>query len=232
MNMLNNLVKTKDEIVLMRKAAGIIDDVFDVVLTEIKEGVTEIEIAESIRSRVLALGAEGISFDTIVAFGDGGAEPHHVPTEKCLEKGMLITIDMGAVCGGYCSDFTRTVAFGQPSDQQKLIYDIVREAYKKAFAAAVPDAHCKSVDGIARDHIAECGYGEFYVHGTGHGVGIQIHEPPLLNSKSDEILLEGEVVTIEPGIYLPRQMGVRIEDMVLVGEGKPFSRHGTHLIII
>ena len=177
-----------------------------------REGVTERELADLILRETLRLGAEGVSFDTIVAFGESGAEPHHVPTDKRLERGMLVTVDMGAVVGGYCSDFTRTFAAGM--------------------ARVAPGVACRAADAAARDIIAAAGYAEQYIHGTGHGVGREIHEPPTLNPKSEETLLAGQVVTVEPGIYMPGRMGVRIEDMVLVGEGRPFSRHNTELLTL
>ena len=199
--MQNDRVKSAQELALMRRAAAVTDDVYDCLLASVREGVTERELADLILRETLRLGAEGVSFDTIVAFGESGAEPHHVPTDKRLERGMLVTVDMGAVVGGYCSDFTRTFAFGDIDEEQRRI-------------------------------IAAAGYAEQYIHGTGHGVGREIHEPPTLNPKSEETLLAGQVVTVEPGIYIPGRMGVRIEDMVLVGEGRPFSRHNTELLTL
>lgn len=230
--MQNNHVKNADELALMRRAAEITDDVYDYVLSIVREGVTEREIADAIYQKTIELGASGVSFDTIVAFGASGAEPHHVPTEKKLQKGVFVTVDMGAVVGGYCSDFTRTFAFGDIDEESKHVYDVVLEAQKRGMAAVADGVPCKVADAAARDYIAECGYGEFYIHGTGHGVGTEIHESPTLNGKSEEILVAGQVVTVEPGIYLPARMGVRIEDMVLVGEGRPFSRHTTELIVL
>lgn len=230
--MQNNFVKSEEETALMRRAADIIDDVFDYVLGELREGVTEKQIADAIFAKAVELGASGVSFDTIVAFGAGGAEPHHVPTDTPLEKGMFVTIDMGAVVGGYCSDFTRTVAFGEVGEEMRHVYDVVYKAQKDALKAVADGVACKAVDAVARDYIAECGFGEYYVHGTGHGVGTLIHESPTLNARSDEILMRGQVVTVEPGIYLPSKGGVRIEDMIEVGQDKPFSRHSTELKVL
>ena len=145
---------------------------------------------------------------------------------------MFVTIDMGAVVGGYCSDFTRTVAFGEVGEEMRHVYDVVYKAQKDALKAVSDGVACKAVDAVARDYIAECGFGEYYVHGTGHGVGTLIHESPTLNSRSEEILMRGQVVTVEPGIYLPSKGGVRIEDMIEVGQDKPFSRHSTELIVL
>ncbi|MCQ2602975.1 MAG: aminopeptidase P family protein [Clostridia bacterium] len=230
--MQNNTVKNDTEIANIKKAAEIIDDVFDDFLNWLSVGVTELELADKIEKKVLALGGSGLSFDTIVAFGENGCEPHHVPTDKRLEKGMFVTVDMGAVCNGYCSDFTRTVAFGDMTEKQIEIYNIVLKAYELAFDKVAAGVACKAVDSAARDYITACGYGDKYIHGTGHGVGKLIHEAPTLNTKSEEILKSGEVVTVEPGIYLPNDLGVRIENMVIVGNNKPFSRHTTQLITI
>lgn len=230
--MQNNHVKDADELALMRRAAEITDDVYDFVLSLVREGITERGLADAILQKTVALGASGVSFDTIVAFGESGAEPHHVPTDKQLGKGMLVTVDMGAVVDGYCSDFTRTFAFGDVDEEQRHVYSVVLEAQKRALAAVADGVPCKDADAAARGYIAECGYGEYYIHGTGHGVGTEIHEPPTLNARSEEVLAAGQVVTVEPGIYIPARFGVRIEDMVLVGEGRPFSRHTTELIVL
>lgn len=230
--MQNDRVKSAQELALMRRAAAVTDDVYDCLLASVREGVTERELADLILRETLRLGAEGVSFDTIVAFGESGAEPHHVPTDKRLEHGMLVTVDMGAVVGGYCSDFTRTFAFGDIDEEQRRVYDIVHEAQEAGMARVAPGVSCRAADAAARDIIAAAGYAEQYIHGTGHGVGREIHEPPTLNPKSEETLLAGQVVTVEPGIYIPGRMGVRIEDMVLVGEGRPFSRHNTELLTL
>ena len=230
--MQNDRVKSAQELALMRRAAAVTDDVYDRLLASVREGVTERELADLILRETLRLGAEGVSFDTIVAFGESGAEPHHVPTDKRLERGMLVTVDMGAVVGGYCSDFTRTFAFGDIDEEQRRVYDIVYEAQEAGMARVAPGVGCRAADAAARDIIAAAGYGEQYIHGTGHGVGREIHEPPTLNPKSEETLLAGQVVTVEPGIYIPGRMGVRIEDMVLVGEGRPLSRHNTELLTL
>ena len=230
--MQNDHIKSAEEIALMRRAAAITDDVYEYILGIVSEGVTETALADAIYRKTVELGASGVSFDTIVAFGESGAEPHHVPTDKRLQEGMFVTIDMGAVVEGLCSDFTRTFAFGDIDEEQRRVYDTVYEAQKLALSAVADGTACRAADAAARDHIARCGYGGFYIHGTGHGVGTEIHEPPTLSAKSGETLAAGQVVTVEPGIYLPRRMGVRIEDMVLVGEGRPFSRHTTELITL
>ena len=228
----NTTVKTQDEIAKIVKAAEIIDDVFDYILGELKEGVTELEISDKIKAKVLELGGSDVSFPTIVAFGAGGCEPHHEPTDKKLEKGEFVTIDMGAIYEGYCSDFTRTVAFGEISDEQRKVYEIVLKAYKLGIDGVVEGAGCKAVDALTRDYISLCGYGDNYIHGTGHGVGTEIHENPYVNTRSDETLKNNEVITIEPGIYIKDQLGVRIENMIIVGTKGPVSRQTVELITI
>lgn len=228
----SNIVKTSEELAKIRKAADIIDDVFDYVLGELTEGVTEIEISNKIHDKIVALGGRGESFETIVAFGKGGAEPHHVPTDKKLEKGEFITIDMGAIYDGYCSDFTRTMAYGEVTDEMKKVYEIVLQAYRLAMAGVKEGAGCKAVDSLAREYIKLCGYGDNYIHGTGHGVGTEIHEAPFVNTRSEEVLQNDSVITIEPGIYIPDGFGIRIEDMIVVGESGPVSRQPVELITI
>lgn len=230
--MQNSFVRNKSELKALIKAAQIIDETYDLVLKSVRAGVSEIEISDLIEKSVLSLGGSGVSFETIVAFGESGAEPHHVPTDKKLEDGMLVTVDMGAVYEGMCSDFTRTFAFGTPSEKQLEIYRCVYRAQKLALSAVAAGESCKLIDAVARDYISAAGYGEFYIHGTGHGVGKLIHEPPTLNAKSEELLENDMVVTIEPGIYLPSEMGVRIEDMIVVGTDKPVSGHSTELIVL
>ena len=225
-------VKTQDEIAKIIKAAEIIDDVFDYILGELKEGVTELEISDKIKAKVIELGGSDVSFPTIVAFGAGGCEPHHEPTDKKLEKGEFVTIDMGAIYEGYCSDFTRTIAFGEISDEQRKVYEIVLKAYKLGMDGVVEGAGCKAVDALTRDYISLCGYGDNYIHGTGHGVGTEIHENPYVNTRSDETLKNNEVITIEPGIYIQDKLGVRIENMIIVGTKGPVSRQTVELITI
>lgn len=228
----SEIIKTELELRAMMRAAQIIDDTYDAVLGTIKEGDTEKEIADFIENFVLMQGASGLSFDTIVAFGAGGAEPHHVPTDCKLEKGMLVTIDMGAVHNGYCSDFTRTFAFGQISDKQREVYDIVYKSQKLGVAATKVGALCGDVDKACRDYIAEHGYGDKFIHTTGHGVGKVVHEAPRVAKGSEETLEKGMVITVEPGIYIAGEMGVRIEDMLFVGKEGVVSRHPTELIVI
>lgn len=228
----NEIVKTAAQLKAIERAAQIIDDTYEAVLASVKEGDTEKDIADFIQEFVLMQGASGLSFDTIVAFADGGAEPHHVPTDRKLEKGMLVTIDMGAVYDGYCSDFTRTFAFGNINEKQREVYDVVYRAQKMGIDATKAGMKCEALDAVCRNHIAAAGYGDKFIHTTGHGVGKLIHEAPRVGKGSDEVLKKNMVITIEPGIYIAGEMGVRIEDMVIVGRKGPVSRIPTELIVI
>lgn len=228
---MSGIIKNESEIKLIKRAVEIIDDCYDAALEYVRGGMTEKDIADFIEKFVLEHGGSGLSFDTIVAFGAGGAEPHHVPTQCKLEEGMLVTIDMGAVYGGYCSDFTRTFAYGDISDKQREIYDIVYEAQKLGVKAAKAGMTCHELDAVCRDYISEKGYGDRFIHTTGHGVGELIHEDPRVGKGTQTVLENGMVITIEPGIYIPNEMGVRIEDTLAIGEGK-LSRVPTELITL
>ena len=163
-----------------------------------------------------AMGAEGLSFDTIAVSGVNSNQPHGVPSDKKIQEGDFLTMDLGALYKGYCGDMTRTVAIGYATDEMKKIYDIVLRSQLAGLAAVKEGVLCRDVDKASRNIIDEAGYGEYYIHGTGHGVGIQVHEAPTLNARSEEILKENQAVTIEPGIYLPDKFGVRIEDLAIV----------------
>ena len=230
----SRLIKTEEDIKAILEAVRIIDVVYDKLTKDyIKEGMTELDLALLVYKFVIEEGGDGLSFNTISAFGENGCEPHHVPSkDKCLEKGMLVTLDMGAIKDGQCSDFTRTFAFGSVNEEQKKIYDIVKKSKDTAVKALAEDVSCKGIDKIARDIITAEGYGDYYIHGTGHGVGCEIHEAPTLNTKSEEYLKNGEVVTVEPGIYLPKKMGVRIEDMYIIGKQGALSKIPTELIVL
>ena len=168
--------------------------------------------------KMLQLGADGLAFNTIVASGENGSLPHAVPSDREIEEGDMVTIDFGARKDGYDADMTRTVAVGQPSDKMRKIYDIVLRAQETAQAAIAPGVPTAQIDKIARDIITEAGYGECFGHSTGHGVGIDIHEEPRVSSRSDQILTPGNIVTVEPGIYVPGLGGVRIENTCAVTE--------------
>ena len=230
--MQNRIIKTEEELSNIIKSASITDKVFDLVLENIKIGMTEVEVANFIEQSFLRLGGEKLSFDTIVAFGENGAEPHHVPCDRRLSGAEFVTIDMGTVVGGYCSDFTRTFAVGGATREMLDVYEAVREAEKIGADALKDGAKCFDVDKAVRDYLTEKGYGDKFIHGTGHGVGLEIHEAPTLNTKSDEILKDNMVVTVEPGVYIEGCLGVRIENLYIVGRAEPLSRHDTKLIII
>lgn len=230
--MQNRIIKTEDELSDIIKSAFITDEVFDLVLDYIEIGMTEKEVAKFIEQSFIKLGGERLSFDTIVAFGENGAEPHHVPCDRKLSGAEFVTIDMGTVVGGYCSDFTRTFAMGGATKEMIDVYEAVREAEKIGAGALKDGVKCFDVDKAVRDYLTEKGYGEKFIHGTGHGVGLEIHEAPTLNTKSDEVLKDNMVVTVEPGVYIEGSLGVRIENLYIVGRAEPLSRHDTKLIII
>ena len=230
--MQNRIIKTEDELSDIIKSAFITDEVFDLVLDYIEIGMTEKEVAKFIEQSFLKLGGERLSFDTIVAFGENGTEPHHVPCDRKLSGAEFVTIDMGTVVGGYCSDFTRTFAVGGATKEMIDVYEAVREAEKIGAGALKDGVKCFDVDKSVRDYLTEKGYGDKFVHGTGHGVGLEIHEAPTLNTKSDEVLKDNMVVTVEPGVYIEGSLGVRIENLYIVGRAEPLSRHDTKLIII
>ena len=209
-------VKSPEEIKQVKKALAITEAAVAGLLARMEAGQTERENAFFLESEFRRLGAEGPSFETIVASGPNGAKPHAVPGLKKIKKGELVIIDCGARYRGYCADITRTKIIGRPQNWQKEIYSIVRQAQLKAIAAIRPGVTGRAVDRVARDHIADAGYGNYFGHGLGHGVGLVIHEAPSLSPSYDRPLQSGEIVTVEPGIYLPGQGGVRLEELVLV----------------
>jgi len=210
------LHKTSSEISLISKAADL--NVLGLVEVEemIRPGVKENEIALALEFALRKLGAEEKAFDLIVASGVRGALPHGVASDKALAEGELVTIDFGCRLSGYHSDETVTFALGEVSTELRTIFDTVLEAHDRALAAVTPGVALTELDRIARDYIFDCGYGDYFGHGLGHGVGLEIHEAPTVSPRSAAIAEEGMVFTIEPGIYVPGVGGVRIEDMVLV----------------
>ncbi len=215
-------------------AQAIAEEAFDRILGFIKEGVTEREIALELDFFMLKNGAECVSFETIAVSGKNSSMPHGVPSDKKIEKGDFITMDFGAVVDGYHSDMTRTVAVGEVSSKQAQIYETVLAAQKKSLDSLKAGVSCKAADAAARDIIGNAGYGEYFGHGTGHGVGIEIHEQPRVSPKSEEILQVGDIVTVEPGIYLPGEFGVRIEDMAFITENgcENLTKSPKNLIIL
>ena len=210
------LYKSTDEINKMMYAQHLTEEAFTDTLKLIKEGVTERDLALELEFRMRRAGADGVSFDLIVLTGTNTSMPHGVPGEQQVRYGDFVLFDIGATFGGYHSDMTRTVAFGKVDQRKRRIYQTVLQAQQNALAAVRQGVSCQQVDRAARSYIAEAGYEGCFGHSTGHGVGLEIHEAPSVSPNNDFILQSGMVITIEPGIYVPGQCGVRIEDMVLV----------------
>lgn len=214
------IIKTQSEIDKIASAQAIAEKAFDNVLNFIKVGVTEKEIALQLDFYMLKNGAEDLSFETIALTGKNTSLPHGVPGENKVQSGDFVLMDYGAVYDGYHSDMTRTVCVGNPSCEMKNIYDVVLTAQEKAINAIKTGIKGKDLDSIARNYILNSGYGEYFGHGLGHGVGMEIHEYPNANLSSQTEFKENMIVTVEPGIYLPQKFGVRIEDFVVVKENK------------
>ncbi|MBQ8184005.1 MAG: aminopeptidase P family protein [Clostridia bacterium] len=200
----------------IKKAQAIAEAAFDHILEFIKPGVTEKQIALELDYYMLSHGAEALSFETIAVTGKKTSMPHGVPDDSVVKNGDFVTMDFGAVYNGYHSDMTRTVAVGEVSQKQREIYETVLEAQKAALGVLKSGVECSFADKAARDVIIKAGYGDYFGHATGHGVGIEIHESPNLSPRSENKLESGNVVTVEPGIYLPDEFGVRIEDMAVI----------------
>jgi len=209
-------VKDPSEISLMKKAAELTSRGMRKAAEIIEAGLSERDVAAEIEYEMRKAGSDGVAFDTIVSSGPNSAFPHGGCGDRIIRRGDLVVIDIGAKYRDYCSDLTRTFIIGKPSTKQMRIYETVREAQSLAVEKAEAGAEAREVDRAARDHISKAGYGDYFVHSLGHGVGLDIHEPPTLGPKSKEVLAEGNVVTIEPGIYVPGFGGVRIEDTVLI----------------
>ena len=212
-------IKNNEEIAKIKKAVNLGDRTFDYILKKIKQGISEKELAYEIESFVKKNGAE-LSFPPIVAFGKNSAIPHHQTGDVKLENGQMILLDFGAKINGYCSDMTRTIFFGKATQKYKKIYNIVLETQKKAirFINSGKKIKAKEVDGMAREYIKSQGYPDI-PHSLGHGIGLEVHEHPSLSPKSKDILKEGMVFSIEPGIYIPGFGGVRIEDLFVLEKG-------------
>ena len=212
-------VKDPSELELIATACRITDQALAGVLPLIRPGLSEHALATALDHRMAELGAEQPAFDTIVASGPNGALPHHAPSGRPLRRGDLITMDFGARFAGYHADMTRTVALGEPAGWQRDIYELVATAQRAGRTAAWPGASLREVDAAARDVIAEAGHGEHFGHGLGHGVGLEVHEAPMIGYGSTGKLEDRIAVTVEPGVYLPGRGGVRIEDVLIVGAG-------------
>jgi Xaa-Pro aminopeptidase len=214
-------VKDADEVAAMRAAAELATAAYESLLERGLVGRTERDVAIQLARFMEDSGAEGPSFPPIVAAAEHGAHPHAVPRDVEIPKDTLVVIDMGAIVDGYCSDCTRTLATGSPGEGALEIYDLVLRAQTEALAATRAGALCKDVDAVAREIIDAAGHEEHFGHGLGHGVGLQVHEAPRLAKTAEGELVEGNAVTVEPGIYVPGDMGVRIEDLVIVTDGEP-----------
>lgn len=211
-------VKTEAEIAKIENSQRIAEKALAKVIPLIKPGVTEREISAELTFEMIKSGADTLAFENIVSFGENSANPHHHPSDKKLDKNELILIDFGARSGGYCSDMTRTFTLGNPQDELKTIHGIVSEAQAYALKHIKAGMTGREADSLAREYIRANGYGKEFGHSLGHGVGVEIHEEPRLSEKSDQILVPGMVVTVEPGIYIDGLGGVRIEDLVVVKE--------------
>ncbi|NJE54886.1 Xaa-Pro peptidase family protein [Thermococcus sp. 21S9] len=224
--------KDPEEIRLMEKAAKVVDEVFEEILSWDLVGMTERELALKIELAIRER-SDGISFEPIVASGENGANPHHEPGNRKLRKGEVVILDYGARWKGYCSDITRTIALGEPDERLVKIYEIVWEAQERAFQAVREGVKAKEIDGTARRTIEEAGYGEYFTHRTGHGLGLDVHEEPYIGPDGEVVLENGMTFTIEPGIYVPGLGGVRIEDDVVVeGRGRRLTGARRDLIVL
>jgi Xaa-Pro aminopeptidase len=214
-------VKDGSEVAAMRAAAEIANEAYEWLRETGLVGRTEGEVAVALSRFMEDRGAEGPSFPPIVASGEHGALPHAEPRDVEIARDTLVVVDMGAKVDGYCSDCTRTLATGSPSDEALATYELVWRTQRAALAAVRPGASCKAVDAVARDMIEAEGHGERFGHGLGHGVGLEVHEAPRLGKTAEGELVAGNAVTVEPGVYVPGEVGVRIEDLVVVGEVEP-----------
>ncbi|WP_297421638.1 M24 family metallopeptidase [Thermococcus sp.] len=225
--------KDEHEIELMKHAAKVVDRVFEELLGWELLGMRESELALKMELRIREL-SDGISFEPIVASGENAANPHHAPGKRRLRKGDLVILDYGAKWRGYCSDMTRTIALGKPNERLVEIYKVVKEAQEEAYKTVRVGTKAKEIDGAARETIAKAGYGEYFTHRTGHGLGLDVHEEPFIGPDGEVTLENGMTFTIEPGIYVPGLGGVRIEDDIAVidGRGKRLTRAERELIIV
>jgi Xaa-Pro aminopeptidase len=209
-------IKEPAELEQLEKVATLASQSLLAVLPGLRPGVVEADFALELEFEMRRRGADACGFDIIVASGERGAMPHGRASRKVVQAAELVTIDFGAVLDGYHSDETVTVAVGAIDDEQRRVYETVRVAHDLAIAAVKPGISCRDLDAVAREHIRKEGYGDFFGHGLGHGVGLEVHEKPVVSPRSEAMLEEGMVFTIEPGIYLPSRFGVRIEDTVAV----------------
>lgn len=209
-------VKDAGEVDRIRAACAIADAAFQELAPKLGSGITERQFALMLEFAMRERGATAMSFDPIIASGPNGAMPHARPSDRVVERGELVVCDFGCIVDGYCSDMTRTVAAGDPGPDARRLYDVVLESQAAGKDAVAIGADCAAVDRASRDVIVDAGLGDTFIHGTGHGVGLDIHEAPRVASSASDTLRDGDVVTVEPGVYLPGVGGVRIEDTVVV----------------
>ncbi len=217
------LVKDETEVHALRMACAAADQALDELITAggLRAGRTEREVARDLEGRMLDHGAAAVAFESIVAFGANSAIPHHSPSDATLRRGDFVKLDFGALVDGYHSDMTRTLVLGEPADWQREIYELVARSQAAGRAALAPGTDVRDVDRAAREVIEDAGYGEQFLHGLGHGVGLEIHEAPALSKTGDGRLSAGMAVTVEPGVYLAGRGGVRIEDTLVVRGAAP-----------
>jgi len=227
-------VKEPYELEKMRKAQAITDAAFTEILTRIHVGMTEKELCAELVYCLLKNGGEGLSFDPIVVSGPNTSLPHGVPGERRIREGDFVTMDFGVLYGGYCSDMTRTVAVGFVTDEMRQVYQTVLKAQTAAIEASRPGVKGSDIDAVARNVITEAGYGEYFGHGYGHSLGLEIHENPNCNPRGTQLMEAGNVCSAEPGIYLPGKFGVRIEDVIIFTEDgcENITKSPKNLIIV
>ncbi len=226
-------IKTDVEMSYIRQAAHANDVAFEALLGQVKEGMTELELAYLLQYEYIKAGGEGIAFDTISVFGEHTAYPHGHPGHTRLQKGDMVTLDFGTKFHGYCSDITRNFCLGDPGDEYKKAYQHVLTANKMGIEAGYNGVSAAELDAVARNYLESVGLGKYFTHSLGHGVGIDIHEKPFLNKRSKDIIVKGMTYTIEPGIYINGKFGIRIEDLLYMGDSPELlSRCNKNLIIL
>ncbi len=228
------LRKDQHELALLRKAGEVADGVMQQIIAKIVPGMREIDVVEELKNLWTKEGVDEVSFNPIIGAGANGAQPHHQSGQTTIKSGDMVVIDMGGVINHYCSDMTRTIAIGEVTPQMKDVYEVVHRAHEAGAKAVKPGVLLGEIDHIARTVIKEAGYGSYFIHRTGHGLGIEVHEEPYVYSGNQQPIETGMVFSIEPGIYLPGQFGVRIEDIVIATETncESFNNFTKELLVV